>query len=148
MTISREYFVEKLCAMSLEYCTWGLPSVKRCIHVQYPTHLRGGIFLAHTLRTHNYITLDFKPFDGIVCNYKFLELLYPQLYIYPKKLKTLKVGLEVIEAFFKIPIHKHIAMKVAFGIRFLISLEQNFVSSLRVLSTCVAYNFVLKRYTY
>ena len=35
----------------------------------------------------------------------FSKLLYPKMYIYLEKSKTLKVGLEVIKAFFKIPIH-------------------------------------------
>lgn len=49
------------------------------------------------------LNIYFRAFTSITC-------------IYLKKLKTLKVRLEVIEAFFKIPIHINIAMKFAFGI--------------------------------
>jgi hypothetical protein len=47
-----------------------------------------------------------------------------------RKLKTLKVGLEVIDTFFKMSIHKNIAMKIALGIHLLMKCSVKIASQM------------------
>ena len=60
----------------------------------------------------------------------FSKLLYPKLYIYLGKSRTLKVGLEVIEEFFKIPIHKNVEMKIATSIHLLMRCSSSIASQM------------------
>ena len=61
-------------------------------------------------------------------NYNFLQILNQEPYTYFKTLKTLKVGLEVIEAFLKIPIHQNKAMEVALRTHLLMRCSVNLLA--------------------
>ena len=66
------------------YAQGDSPSAKCWIYVRYPTFIRrgrGGGVIINNIGIHfedptNIIILEFQRFDGIVCDYEILELLY------------------------------------------------------------------------
>lgn len=73
-----------------------------------------GVFFLGIIYEYFILTYYWNPslLIGWYVIHNLLEIEYPKPYVYLKKWRILKVGLEIIETFFKISIHKNKAMKL------------------------------------